>query len=522
MNSKQFFKTVAGASLLIILFNLLSRFLGLLREIIFAHNFGVSEEFEIYLITAVFPTVINLILYYLGQNFFIPVYNKTKNEHPESLNSVTQKSVIFFALVALLTALVLEFFSPEIISFYVNSQNPVMQELGLNIFRILLLTIPMTAVVSIIAAYHQARYDFKIPIISQILLNVVFIAVLILFSKDYNIYSITIAFVSATFIQLVYLLFVTPEIFRGTNPKLLFNIREYKGISFSLLIILIIEITGQMYVVFDRYFYEYVNKGGFAVLNYATTVYLLPVAFISASLSLAIFPKISDTYHKKDYNSFNRSINDGFLVLGFILAAFTAVYFFYGDFIIGLFYQRGQFSAVETLRTESLLRILSISLIFYGIYAIIHKVYFVIEKLKPLLYINIAAIGIKFLGNTILVNLYQEMGLALSTIISYSFLFFASITYLLLRKEIIIKPDTLKEFFIVLLNTGISILAAYIFNYFIEPVNVPPSLVGILIFGVVFSVNSYLSGSRIMFLFIENYLPSGLSSKIHNSGGKNE
>jgi len=511
MSSKQFFKTVAGASLLIILFNVLSRFLGLFREVIFANNFGVSQEFEIYLITAVFPTVINTILYYLGQNYFIPIYNKTKFENEEALSLITHKSILFFTSISFAAAIMLLIFSTPLINFYVQTNNPELLLLAVNAFRILLITIPLTALISILAAYHQAKYNFKLPIISQIILNIVFIAILILFSNSYSIYSITMAYVSATCVQLIFLIFSTREIFRKFNFKKVFNLKGYSAISSSLFFILLIEVIGQVYVVFDRYFYDSVNPGGFAILNYSTTIFILPIAFISVSLSLALFPKISDSYFSKDKISFNRSISDALLILAFLLTGFAIVFIFYGDFIIRLIYERGHFSSQDTVRSRDMLQILTLSLLFYGMYAIIHKVYFVVERVKPLFYINILAISIKLISNSILVLHYQERGLAISTVISYTFLFSVSIIYLIYKGNISISRSTLYEFSLILLNGFFALIVTYIISKLITTVFLSNSLFEIILFSAIYLINSIVIRSRIFDIFIASYLPEKLN-----------
>ena len=58
MNQK-FTSTIAGASIFISIVGLLSRGLGFIREIIFANNFGLETEFDLYLVGAVLPISIN-------------------------------------------------------------------------------------------------------------------------------------------------------------------------------------------------------------------------------------------------------------------------------------------------------------------------------------------------------------------------------------------------------------------------------------------------------------------------------
>ncbi len=75
---QKFTSTIAGASIFISVIGLLSRGLGFIREMIFANNFGLETEFDLYLVGAVLPITINTIILYIGQNYFIPEFQKIK------------------------------------------------------------------------------------------------------------------------------------------------------------------------------------------------------------------------------------------------------------------------------------------------------------------------------------------------------------------------------------------------------------------------------------------------------------
>ena len=74
--AKKFTSTIVGASIFISILMLLGRGFGFIREIVYAGYFGIGEQFDLYLVSAVFPITVNTIVYYLGQNYFIPAYNK--------------------------------------------------------------------------------------------------------------------------------------------------------------------------------------------------------------------------------------------------------------------------------------------------------------------------------------------------------------------------------------------------------------------------------------------------------------
>ncbi len=81
--SKKFTSTIAGASLLITSVGLISRGLGFIREATYASKFGLQNQFDIYLIGAVVPIIINTSILYLSQNYFIPAYHQKQQVSKE-------------------------------------------------------------------------------------------------------------------------------------------------------------------------------------------------------------------------------------------------------------------------------------------------------------------------------------------------------------------------------------------------------------------------------------------------------
>ena len=67
MNQK-FTSTIAGASIFISIVGLLSRGLGFIREMIFANNFGLETEFDLYLVGAVLPISIKSVILYIKRD----------------------------------------------------------------------------------------------------------------------------------------------------------------------------------------------------------------------------------------------------------------------------------------------------------------------------------------------------------------------------------------------------------------------------------------------------------------------
>jgi len=94
---QNFTSTIAGASIFITAVLLIGRGLGLIREVIFANYFGLSAEYDLYLVATVLPITINSIVLYIAQNYFIPNYSSAqKNSEREAINFTGFSIWLFF------------------------------------------------------------------------------------------------------------------------------------------------------------------------------------------------------------------------------------------------------------------------------------------------------------------------------------------------------------------------------------------------------------------------------------------
>ncbi|MGB5892693.1 MAG: lipid II flippase MurJ [Ignavibacteriaceae bacterium] len=502
MNNK-FTSTLAGAFIFITILNLFSRGLGFLREVLFANYFGRGIEFDVYLIGAVIPITINTVALFIGQNYFIPAYHKSKSLNPDSTNNFFTVNFFIFILIGLLISIVLYFLSETIIDVYLNTDNNSLKEIAVNIFRLFLITIPFTFAISILTAFEQAEYKFKYPAIGRLFLNITIIPILIIFTDKFGIYTVPIGFIFGIFFQFIYLLIKGNSrmnfSFFSTDEK-----REvFRFLDITIFSIILIETIGQFYLLADRYFFKMVDQGGIASLSYASNLFNLPVSVVSLAFATVIFPKFSENIQTKSFDNLQKNLSDSISanLLFFVPIAF--LFFLYGDGIIKLLFERGKFSSSDTLDTFLALKAYAFSLIFYSTYAIFNKIIYAAKFVNSLLLITVTGIVLKIALNFIFVGLWKQNGLALSTSITYLFFFLSS--FILVYKKLPIKNQSLffKELIFHLTNGFFSYIIVQLMFYYIIPNYNYINLMKILFFLSVYVLNVHLIGNKSLVLVKE-------------------
>ncbi|MBT8380719.1 MAG: polysaccharide biosynthesis C-terminal domain-containing protein, partial [Ignavibacteria bacterium] len=403
------------------------RGLGFLREVVYAGYFGIGDQFDLFLVSAVFPITINTVIYYLGQNYFIPAYNKAVNLKKSESDKLLSQTLIIFFIGGILISVFLFLISDFIFDLYLKSSSAQIKNTASTIFNIFLTTIPLFSCTSILSSYLHAKLEYSFPAVSRLFLNICIIFLILMFTNKLGIYVIPIGYALGVLIQFIYLFVMSFKF--GELKTILFRLDRallLKNIKSSILIIILIESISQLYLIADRFFYSSLPSGGIASLNYAFNLFVFPIAVFSFAITTAIFPRISDAFVKSADTEIRKIAFESVSATIVIFTPIAFLFIFFSEPIIKLVFERGSFSSEATIMTAEVLKIYGLSLIFYSVYTVMNKILYSAELLKQLLFITIAGIIIKLLINFISVDSLNQSGLAMGTAVSYiSFLFFS-------------------------------------------------------------------------------------------------
>ena len=503
--SKIISRSIASASVVVILFTLLGRGLGLVREIVFASVYGAGSQFDFFLLIAAIPLVLNNTFIYLGQNYFVPMYHKIYVVDKESKTAFLSGSLKKFFFGGLLLSVLL-FTIQKIFNF--NDVKLAGSAAGSLFTGELLLyaTIPLAAVFSIAAAYLQAEFNFIIPAVAQISLNLSIIAFVVLFGSSDGFLAIINGYFWGYFLQAVlvfiYIYFVKRvDIFRKNKKQVV------GAVSLGLTYIILIEVLNQSYTIIDRYFINMLPEGGVSALNYAFVIYTAPIGIISLAFSSAVLPFFSKSSSLNDFSKLSGDLIKSLKILAAVFIPVMFILYFWGGAIVALLYRRGNFGSSNVELTSDVLKYLSISLIFFASFAVINKVFYSMSLLKTLLIVSLTAVVIKLILNFLLVEELLQSGLALSSSITYIIITVSA--FVILAQKIKLKGA--KEYLIsVALSFFIafaSLLTVHLVNSYIFETS-PGAIISIPLFLFIYAFISYFADTNEI-----EYIKSALQKK---------
>jgi len=246
---------------------------------------------------------------------------------------------------------------------------------------------------------------------------------------------------------------------RYFNPdfRKFLKLKNFALLNSSFVLLIVIEMIGQTYSIIDRYMWRFVDEGGIAALNYAFNLFNLPISIVAFSLATVLFPTLSKLSSKRSFDEITIQLKNYFSINLFLFVPITLVFIYYGNFIVKILFERGEFLSTATATTYNALIAYSFSFVFISSYVVLNKLFYSLNKIKTLFVVTIIGIFIKLILSFELVSLFKQTGLAMSS--SFTYLFFFSVSYFLIFKWL--GNKNFSVFFVELLFSGINGLFTY-------------------------------------------------------------
>lgn len=390
-------------------FTLLSRILGLARDVLSSHFFGAGLLWDAFTIAYRVP---NLFRRLFGEGAltaaFIPVFVKRwdagRTQEARGLFNrlITSLSLLLLALVA--AGIAATFLLPV---FWPDAKTTLFSQL----LRIMLPYLFFICTAAILAATLQSLRHFTMPALAPILLNVVWIGALFL-SAGRHIHLVAAAIVIGGILQLVVL--VPPLASRGIRfrPDLKVDegVREVRASFFPVVFGLALV---QINELIDSVIAELCVPGDGAVsaLYYGNQVTQLPLSLIGVSIATAVFPVLASP--KEDLPAvFQKAMR---VILYVSIPATVGIIFFARE-IVALLFEHGAFQATD--RTAWVLRLYAAGLWCYCANQVQVRAFYAVKDTRTPVRVSAAMVFLNLALNLALVWPFREAGIAAATAVS--------------------------------------------------------------------------------------------------------
>lgn len=429
---------------IISLCTLLSRVLGLVRDILCASIFGTGMVWDAFAVAFRVP---NLFRRLFGEGAltaaFVPVFTEYMERRGEQASWLLA-GVVATALGILLGLIVI---LGEVFFYTLPRLTPVgaKWELVLELLAITFPYMPLICLAALVSAVLNCLKHFLMPALSPVVLNICWIAGLIYLApllgetKEEMVYGVALAIVMAGVLQLGMLLLVL----RGMGHNLTLTLepshpglRQIAGligpvvfgmavVQVNVLLDSIIAVGlsappegAHSFALLGNIFEYPLRSGAASVLYYGERIIEFPLGVVGIAIATATFPALSTYAVREDWDAFSSTLHRVLRVVIFISIPASVGLMILSGAIVELFFERNAFTPDSTLRTASVIIFYATGIWAYCIMHILVRAFYSLQDTSTPLKVGVGMVGLNLTLNLSLIWFLKEGGLALATAIS--------------------------------------------------------------------------------------------------------
>lgn len=392
---------------------------ALIKEMVVAYYFGTSGALDAYLIAFLLPSLAVNVFGASFQSALIPALvgeNATAGRDQTSdfvATSFARYVVVLVKLTVVLAAAV--FLFAQILRY--AGTFPGGQEYT-HLMYLLLPVFFFGSISTFFTGLLAAQKKFLVAALVPVVTSVTTIAFLFMYAAKLGIESLAIGVVIGFVVEAAVLGIVVIlngarfRIVRSTIRGLTHDVfRQTRQIALGAALM-----SGTSLV--DQAIATWLYEGSVATLSYATrlTAVLLTV---TASLSIVSLPYFSELVASRDWNGLRHT---GRRLIAIIMGGsvvLIAIVVIFSDQIIGLMFERGNFTADDTREVAWVQAIFILQLPFYTLAHLGTRVLYAAKQGHLVIWSSVVIFIANFAGNLVLMQVWGVAGIALATVLSY-------------------------------------------------------------------------------------------------------
>lgn len=474
----------------------LSKFIGTIREIVIASQYGATAAADIFKTATQIPNLFYLVIASGLTVSFIPVFADLKNDR-EKANRFFNNVLNMIIIICIGFTLFGVIFSTPIAEKMAGGMKAENLATTSHYIKIVMPTVIFLSISGLYTGYLQSYGIFLQPALTGIVSSVVIIVAVIMFSQ----YGVGVA-VIAFFLSAVAQVVMQRPFMPGYKYKLVLDFKDkYARKMLKLAIpILFATAAGQINIFVANNYASGFAEGSIAIVDYATKISTLINQVFIASITTVFYPMMTERFAGNKIDEFKDVFKKATNIISIVVLPMAVGLFILADPVITLIFQRDGFDAEATMRTASYLKVLVFSTIGFSFIDMFSKVFYAMKNTVIPMLNGILQMVLSVGFIVILTPIIGYNGLALATTLTVVIV--AAVTLIQLKYKV--KGLPVKEISVTALKgiissgiMGIGVYYAYTFiagryidvNFINTIIKIlVPAIVGILIYVVMLKV----------------------------------
>lgn len=395
----------------------ISKFVGLFREVTLASVFGTTIEMDAYLFALIIPTVV---FESIGEGLrlsFIPVIADYANDDHKLwkfFNNIINSIFVITFCVSLISLFVVPYIMPKLpLGFDQDGIN-----LAINLTQIIIFIIIFTSLAPISSGLLNIKNVFIYPELTGVAYSLIIIASALFGARVWGIWSLAVGTIAAEAVKFIFLI---PMLYKqGYRYKFYINIKDQ---SIKKLVKLMMPIIfGSMLfranIFIERIIGSYLLPGSISALNYAKKLLLLCTGLTESVAVTLVYPLLSKYFATGQMRKFKLLLTKSVNILIILLLPAIGGIAVLGEPIIRILFERGAFDQYAVNMTSIALFFYSFGILGMVLQSIFERSFFAVKDSKTPVISNSIGIAVNIVLNLILIRYFSHGGLALAASIS--------------------------------------------------------------------------------------------------------
>lgn len=410
--------SVARNAAILSLGNVLSRALGMLREIVIPHYFGATGLVSAFAIAEFsVRTLYDLLVGGMLTAALVPVLSDYARDltRPERRAEFAQVASAVFTVLAALAAvfvLLVEVAAPFLVSLIGGGLSADLQAVAVQLMRLTAPALWMFTCSGALAAILYAHQRFTWVALGDGLYNLGIVLAVPLLYQRLGIQSLALGILLGSLIQLV---LRAPDL-RGLGIRFT---RRFRHPALRRMLLLYIPILASVLIgVFqagiDRRLASGTGESSLAYMRGATTLYQFPHGLVSVAISIAALPTLSRWAANQDWDAYRRTLGSSLRMVLVLIVPATIGLWVLAQPVVRLIAQHGAFTAADTFWTAAALRFYLFGLVFAGLDWPLNFAFYARNDSRTPALVGVFSVGVYLIVALSLLDRLGFLGLALA------------------------------------------------------------------------------------------------------------
>lgn len=457
---------------------LISKFIGLFREVFIGYYYGTNYIRDAYLYAAAFPSYFALIML-AGLNgpfhsSIVSVISKYKAQGKiEDTKTVVTTVTIISTIIMLIITLLCIKYAPQVIDMSTSDvMRPETRALAIEQLKIMSPMFLISGLIGISYGILNVEKIYLTPSLSPSMASISIILALLFASAQNG--PVALAWgtmIGAVFQLLLQLIPMFPKMKDYFTLKFDYKHEGVKSVFAILLPATLSSTIGQVNLIITGYFASKMPEGANSALNSANLIFQLPLGIMLTALLVPMLPLLSESYIIKDNNkTFIKNLNKAIRSLIFLSIPIMAMLIFSGEMFTKILFQRGAFDEHSTLITYHCLITTTVGLVFYAIRDLLVRVFYAMNNASTPFYITVFSIITMTVSCWFFTSQFHLEADGIALAVSFVTFFNMSILGITLYKKIgnWIEKETINQFGKISIATIPVVAFCLLFNYIVN------------------------------------------------------